>query len=191
MIILCKITRKDALNNAIAIVSEKIDDNFEIEETVRILKELRDSLPLVHWTEETIFDSVNQFIKDNGRFPLCCEFDTNTKLPSDSVIKRMFQMKTSEWIKKFYPDYSERNSFESRKERYTQLFIEEYNRIRPKTQAEYDRQRRKNAPSYENMLKYYGLTSRLELLQVLNLPLYSSKPSISDVRVHIDYDFKE
>jgi len=45
---LCKITRKDALNNAIAIVSEKIDDNFEIEETVRILKELRDSLPLVH-----------------------------------------------------------------------------------------------------------------------------------------------
>ena len=66
MIILCKITRKDALNNAIAIISEKIDDNFEIEETVRILKELRDSLPLVHWTEETIFDSVNQFIKDNG-----------------------------------------------------------------------------------------------------------------------------
>ncbi len=186
-----KMTRKDALINAIAIISENIDDNCEIKETVRILKELCESLPLVHWTEETIFDSVNQFVKENGRYPLCYEFDTNTKLPSDSVIKRMFKMKTSEWLKKFYPDYFESNSFEKRKERYTQLFIEEYNRIRPKTQAEYDRQRKKDAPSYENMLKYYGLTSRLELLRVLNLPLYSSKPSITNVRVHIDCDFKE
>lgn len=60
-------TRKEALKKAIEILSETID-------ITALLQDIYDELPLIHWTDKSIRDTVEQFIIDNIRVPTATDF---------------------------------------------------------------------------------------------------------------------
>ena len=63
-------TRKQALQRAI----EALSTNPEYAEDIRILQEIKDELPLIHWSDSSIRDTVEQFILDNNRVPTVTDF---------------------------------------------------------------------------------------------------------------------
>ena len=75
-------TRKQAVLDAIEILSKKKEN----EQTVKILREIYDELPIIHWTPNSVLDAFAQFIQENGRLPTRGDFDD--ALPSRPTIKK-------------------------------------------------------------------------------------------------------
>lgn len=75
-------TRKQAVSDAIKILSKKKEN----EQTVKILREIYDELPIIHWTPNSVLDAFAQFIQENGRLPTRGDFDAT--LPSRPTIKK-------------------------------------------------------------------------------------------------------
>ena len=59
-------TRKQALIQALQILEDK--------EAKNKIKEILDEMPFIHWSEKTIFDTIDQFIIDNKRIPNSRDF---------------------------------------------------------------------------------------------------------------------
>lgn len=55
-------TRKQAVLDAIKILSKKKEN----EQTVKILREIYDELPIIHWTPSSILDAFAQFIQERS-----------------------------------------------------------------------------------------------------------------------------
>ena len=83
-------TRKQALELAVQALAEN-------EEAVQVLHTMIDELPLNRWTEDSIFDAVEQFILDHGRVPTTTDFKKRG-LPPHTVIKRRFGMTLQGWL---------------------------------------------------------------------------------------------
>lgn len=182
-------TRKQALQTAVEILS-KTPGN---ERAAEVLKELLDEMPLVHWSDQSIRDTVEQFILDNGRVPTASDF-RKKGMPSHTVIKLKYKANLSQWLAGNYPVKKE--TFEERKARHTENFIEDYVRIKPKSAKEFNRKKRSETVGWGSMVKYYGVTKWRELLKILNLKPYGDTRKKSDgkeisVRIHSDYNFKE
>ena len=63
-------TRKQAITKAITALHQ----TGENAEAIRLLQDLSDELPLIHWSDKSIRDTVEQFIQDNGRPPTASDF---------------------------------------------------------------------------------------------------------------------
>jgi hypothetical protein len=59
-------------------------------------------LPLTGWTKKTIFDSIDQFIADYGRFPTAIDFKKKG-LPPHPVIKLRFGVTLKDFLNMYYP----------------------------------------------------------------------------------------
>ena len=86
-------TRKQALYKAIQELSK--DEGFF--ETVKLLQDIYDELPLVHWSDKSIRDTVEQFIVDNGRPPTVTDFKAKG-MPPHPVFKQKYKI-TLGWNK--------------------------------------------------------------------------------------------
>ena len=91
-------TRKQALLRAITVLGK----NPEYAEDIRILQEICDELPLIHWSDSSIRDTVEQFILDNGRVPTASDFKKKG-MPPHPVIKQKYKITLGEWLEKHYP----------------------------------------------------------------------------------------
>lgn len=63
-----KMIRKQALSRASNLLAQ-LPANEEIQAITEALKELADDLPITSWDEKTVFDTVEQFFLDHGRYP--------------------------------------------------------------------------------------------------------------------------
>ena len=90
-------TRKQALEFAIQALNEAGQT-----EAAEILHKLSEELPFFSWSEDAIFDAVEQFILDNGRVPTTTDFKKRG-LPPHTVIKRRFGVTLQEWLEQNYP----------------------------------------------------------------------------------------
>ena len=180
-------TRKQALNKAIEALSKK----KEYAEVVGLLRDIYDELPLIHWSDKSIRDTVDQFIVDNGRVPTASDF-RRKEMPPHPVIKQKYKITLGEWLEQNYPVH--KVSRDELKEKYTKEFLEDYERIKPKTQEEFNRKRSKETKSWQTVAVYHGVKSWRALLEVLGLPSYSVKqldrtqPNIK-VNIFTHYDF--
>lgn len=86
-------TRKTALRKALEVVTDK--------EVANKLQEIMNDLPLTSWSENTIFDSLEQWIEDNGRTPTTTDLKQKG-LPPHTVIKQKFNMTAKEFLTKYY-----------------------------------------------------------------------------------------
>ena len=77
-------TRKQALSTAIEALNAAGQT-----QAAGILHTLSGELPFFSWSEEAIYDAVEQFILDHGRVPTTTDFKKRG-LPPHTVIKRRF-----------------------------------------------------------------------------------------------------
>lgn len=180
-------TRKQALNKAIEALSKK----KEYAEVVGLLQDICDELPLIHWSDKSIRDTVDQFIVDSGRTPTVSDF-RRKGMPPHPVIKQKYKITLGEWLEQNYPVH--KVSREELKEKYTKEFIAEYNSIKPKTQEEFNRVRSKGTKSWQTVASYHGVKSWRALLDKLSLSSYSvqsgERPHAGiKVNIFTHYDF--
>jgi hypothetical protein len=182
-------TRKQALRRAINFLSK----HPEYEEDIRILQEISDELPLIHWSDSSIRDTVEQFILDNGRVPTTSDFKKKG-MPPHPVIKQKYNVTLGEWLKQNYA--TRKPTQNERMDTYTKDFVEDYNRIKPRNQKEFNQNKCPWTKSWQTIAKYHGVRSWHTLLDALELPTYSKKPketSPPDIKIQffIDCDFGE
>ena len=182
-------TRKQALYAAIAALSEKQENA----EAIRILQELSSELPIIHWSDSSIRDTVEQFILDHGRVPKASDFKKRG-MPPHPVIKQKYKITLGEWLDQNYPVH--KPTFEELKAKYTAAFVEDYLRIKPKSQEEFNRNKRPETRGWQTVAEYHGIKTWRNLLKALDLPLYfdmyrDHKTANIKVNIHIDYDFND
>lgn len=182
-------TRKQAINQAISALSEK----EEYREVISVLQDIYDELPLIHWTDKSIRDTIEQFIIDNGRAPTATDFRSKG-MPPHPVIKQKYKITLAEWLEQNFPVH--KPTYEELKEKYTREFISDYARIKPKSQEEFNRNRTKGTRGWQTLAAYYDVKSWRNLLKKLNLPLYFElhrdrvTPKFN-VNIISDCDFKD
>lgn len=185
-------TRKQALIQVINLLSSDTN-NAEI---VRLFQDIYDELPLIHWSDKSIRDTIDQFIIDNGRVPTATDFKKRG-MPPHPVFKQKYGITLAEWLKQNYP--SPKPSREEQRKEFTQRFIEDYCDIQPRTSEEFNARRKEGTRSWQSIASYHKVTSWRKLIQILNLPLYSPLPLDREnrvsmqfkVRVHSDYNFTD
>ena len=179
-------TRKQALQEAIAVLSAHKGN----EAVIHKLQEIIEDMPLNRWSESAIHDCVQQFIADNGRPPSATDFKKRN-MPPHPVIKLRFKVTLGEWLEQNYP--TPKPSTEELKRKYTEAFIKDYDRIKPRSQEEFNKNKSPDTRGWQTLATYYGVKSWRNLLKVLDLPLYfdmrrDHKPVIFKVNVHLDLD---
>ena len=182
-------TRKQAITKAIAALHQ----TGENAEAIRLLQDLRDELPLIHWSDKSIRDTVEQFMLDNGRPPTVSDFK-KAGMPPHMVIQNKYKMTLGQWLDQNYP--TRKPTFDELKAKYTKAFIKDYNRIKPRSQYEFSEKKRPDTRSWQTVAAYYNTRSWRKLLSSLNLPLYNALhreriPQKITVAIHHDYDFRE
>jgi len=160
-------TRKEALQLAVDILSEKPS----AQETVTKLNEILENLPITRWTDSVIRDTVNQYTLDHGKLPNTKRFH-DPGMPPPIAITRVYHMTVREFLEHFYPEIllNLSDKIERQKQQQITLFISEYQRIKPASREDYDRQRSPGTRCGQTIMVYNNLTSWSSLLQLLNLP---------------------
>ena len=155
-------TRKTALKQAIYILSRD-NRNKEICEKIQ---ELMDELPIIHWSDKSIRDRVEQFIEDEGRIPTVTDF-RRAGMPPHPVIKQKYKITLSEWLNQNYP--VQKPTFEELKLKYTNEFIKDYNKIQPRSSSEFNEKRTDGTKGWQTVASYYNVSSWRKLIYALNL----------------------
>ncbi len=182
-------TRKQAINQAIQALSK--DKKYS--ETVKLLQDIYDELPLIHWSDKSIRDTVDQFVIDNGRNPTATDFKRKG-MPPHPVIKQKYKITLGEWLEQNYPVH--KPTYDELKEKYTNEFLLDYDRIKPKSQEEFNDNRTKGTRGWQTLAFYYNVKSWRNLIKTMGLPLYYEMkrdriPPRIKVNIHTDYDFSD
>ena len=181
-------TRKQALSLAMQALSEI----GEREEAVAVLRTMAEELPLVHWSDTAIRDSVEQFILDHGRVPTVSDFK-KCGLPPHTVIKNRYGVTLQCWLEKNYP--SNKPPMEEERKRLTKAFVDDYQRIRPQSAEEFNAKRTPGSPCWYTVAVHNHTKRWRELLKILNLPVYNhaaaSRETIFKVNIFTHYDFRD
>ena len=142
-----------------------------------VIRAMLSDLPLTSWTEKTIFDSINQFITDNGRTPTASDF-RKKGLPPHPVIKLRFGKTLREFLDMYYPAKklcdSKIYSNKSRDE-WQDLFVSEYHKIKPGSAEEYNARRPPGSPSWATVARLFGITKWLNWLIHCDIVPYIAK----------------
>lgn len=179
-------TRKAAISEAIALLSKRKDT----EEIVETLNDLFNELPLIHWTDKSIRDTVEQFVLDNGRNPTTSDFKKKG-MPSHTVIKQEYGITLGEWLEHNYP--TAKLSPEETKKKYTKLFIEEYERIKPRSAEKFNKNKSSNCRGWQTVARLHNCKTWRELINKLNLEHYfdlsrDRKPQEFNCAIYTDID---
>ncbi len=158
-------TRKTAINQAIYILSQSKGN----EEIIEKLQDILNEFPLIHWSDKSIRDRVEQFIEDEGRTPTVSDF-RKKGMPPHPVFKQKYNINLAEWLNQNYP--TNRPTAEEITNNYIQEFISEYNRIKPRSADEYDSKRTKGVKSWQTVRSRCEQTSWRGLIKHLDLPFY-------------------
>ena len=159
-------TRKQALEAAMGAINDPIAQEK--------IKEILEDMPFTQWSERTIFDTVDQFILDNGRSPTVREFDKRG-MPPHPVIKNRFGITTREFLDKYYPTQRRCDSnlyYTKSKEEWLSFFMHSYNSLKPTSAEHYNKERPKGSPTWYVYAKLYGLSKWNELLEFAKLDRY-------------------
>ena len=167
-------TRKQAILEALDVLS-KIDGKSDVCDK---LKEVADSVPFTHWDEKTVFDAIEQFKADNGRYPMLSEFRIK-ELPTHPTIKNRFKMTLKEFLKKYYPESTPQTSYkyERNREVWLKNFKQQCSRMEELRGADdYDKRRDKETPCAEILCRIIGVKNWGELCKVAGVKIIYGAP---------------
>ena len=182
-------TRKQAITKAITALQQEGGN----QEAIRVLKDLSAELPIIHWSDATLRDTVDQFIADTGRMPAATDFK-KPGMPPYRVFMGNYGLTPTQWLQANYPEH-----YPSRQEmtdRYTKAFVQDYLRLKPKSADDFNERRSDKSRGWRSVARYHHLGTWTSLVKHLNLPKYSDShqgraPTNVKVVIHNDYDFKD
>ena len=159
-------TRKQAIYQAIQVLSASSGN----EQTISLLQDIYDEIPLIHWSDKSIRDRIEQFIVDHGRIPTASDF-RKKGMPPRTVIKQKYGITLAEWLSINYPKPQEKS--EEKSEIITREFIATYHNLKPTSSKDFDRRRPNGVSCWATVARYHGCTNWTSLLDKLSLPSYS------------------
>lgn len=171
-------TRKQALIRAVALI-KSMEATDETQSLIEKLLELEKDMPITHWTEATIFDTLDQFAMETGRTPTTTDLKLRG-MPPHPVIKLRFAVTAKEFLAKHYPQPARlcgSRAFGNKSaDEWLAVFTEEYNRIKPTSADIFNQGKQKELPTWVTFAAILGKKNWLELLAFANLPrIYSSR----------------
>ena len=190
-------TRKQAITMAISILSQKTEND----EIVMKLQEILSELPLSTWTRNSIIDSIETYAYEHDNIlPSAIELTTENKLPSSTVINKIFGLSSMVlFFKKYFPNFKEKDKSSSPykgkdKDYFMFIFQENYEYIKHKfdikyvTAKIYDKYKNTNTPCLNTITRNCNCKSYDELLVLCGykkneLPIIATiKASFNDDR---------
>ncbi len=162
-------TRSEALSLAMAIVEksdhpEKAGIQAGLGQCIYTIKNRK-------WNEENIFAYCNKIMREQGRL-LASDFG-KPGAPSHMDVAVVFKMSVKEFRDQHYRldrRISPLSPYFSRTvEEWTALFIEEYQKIKPRTKTEFDAKRGEGVPRWSAVARMHGKSSWTDLLIELGL----------------------
>ncbi|MBS4880882.1 MAG: hypothetical protein KH138_11400 [Firmicutes bacterium] len=189
-------TRKQAIEEAIFIISLQKIEGIKKQEIITQLESCKEDLPFTHWTRASILDACDQHILDTGKPLTVSDFTNDRKLPSHPVIQLHFNMTAREFRDAYYPlgpsvkslpkfkiDYTKRKSkyMKMPLEEVNDTFIAEFNEKKIVGMRHYNRVRAEGHPSYQTLMRLNSAKTWNELLNKLGLSTYCGyvKTSVS------------
>lgn len=189
-------TRKQAMMRVCEILNT-YEQTEEIEEIQAKMREVMGELPLTGWSEATIFDTIDQWVLENGRAPSTRDL-ARKGLPPVPVIKNRFQMNARAFLDRYYPKpkplCSSAHYSGKTKEEWVAGFVEQYKSIRPRSAVEYNQRRAADSPTWATVASICGLQKWNELLTYCQLdkpkPLavVGRKQTNASFRIHRETD---
>lgn len=157
-------TRTEAIFLAIPIISQS--GHPEKEEIIAALEKCTYTISNRKWNEENILAACKEVYDKKGRLTVS-DFG-KPGMPSHTDIAHIFRMTAAQFRDTYFPSgggLSALSPYRScTREELTSLFVEEYKRILPKTQADYNRLRSSSLPTWNTVAKWNGVRSWNELL---------------------------
>lgn len=180
-------TRKQALTRAIEVLKLQGEN-----EAAAVLDVLHSEMPLIHWSDASIRDTVEQYIVDHGKAPTPSCFKA-AGMPPHPVFKNSYGMTLGAWLEANYP--TPKPSKDTLRDKYTAEFIAEFQRIKPRSADEYNA-KRNGAKGWLTIARYNEVKTWRQLLSKLGLePCFDlreeRKPMQFNVRIFSDYDFAD
>jgi RNA polymerase sigma factor (sigma-70 family) len=181
-------TRKQALHKAIEALKLQGEN-----EAAEVLEQMGGDLPIMHWSDVVIRDTVDQFVVDHGRLPNAVDFK-RPGMPPYRVFMEHYGLAPSDWLQATYPEHFPTK--EQQMDMYTQAFIEDYWRIKPRSADEFNEKRSDKSRGWRSVARYHHLGTWRSLLAHLGLPKYYDMkqdhvPVKFKVNVILDTDFTE
>ncbi len=173
-------TRKEALTEAIEIISKARIGARRKEDIIKGLELCQSELPFARWSEAAIFDACDDWVREHGI--ICLRDFDHAGLPSHPTIKNRFGMTAKEFRDRYYPisDVSTRSRyFERNRAEWDAMFVAEFNRLRATGQDDYNRRREKSLPTWNSMAAMHGVHTWRELLGILGLETHAKpRPTV-------------
>ena len=179
-------TRKDALREAIHIVSNARIGKQRKAGIIAALELCQQELPFSHWSTEAIFDACDTWIAEHGELPM--QAFLSPQMPSHPTIKNRFGITAREFRDKYYPmkDVSTRSRYHKRTiSEWNDLFSKEFVRIRCTGQDNYNQQRNHELPTWNTIAAMNGCTTWKQLLALLSLKPYKKAHPKVEVRIFL------
>lgn len=179
-------TRKDALREAIQIVSNARIGKQRKAEILAGLTLCRQELPFAHWTKEAVFDACDTWVQEHGKLHL--KAFESPAMPSHSTVKNRFGMTAREFRDRYYPisGGSAGSPYRQREvEDWNRDFKADFHQMRCVGQDDYNRRRNRKLPTWNTVAAMNGVRSWRDLLKKLNMAPYErpgTRPSVN-VRV--------
>lgn len=177
-------TRKEALNEAIDLISHAFISERLKADMIAGLRLCQRELPFAHWSREAIFDACDTWVQEYGELHM--RAFTSPQMPSHPTIERHFGMTARAFRDLYYPmtDVSTRSPYyRHRVSEWNETFVSEFHRIRCKGQDDYNCRRNHDLPTWNAMAAMNGFKRWGQLLEKFGLKTYgTSRPSV-DVRV--------
>lgn len=177
-------TRKDALREAIHIVSDARIGKQRKADIIAGLELCQQELPFSHWSKEAIFDACDTWVKEHGELHM--QAFVSPLMPSHPAIKNRFGMTAREFRDKYYPmtDVSTRSRYYKRTvSEWNTLFAEEFVQIRCTGQDDYNRRRNHDLPTWNTMAAMNDCKTWKQLLTLLSLKTFGKAHPKVEVRI--------
>lgn len=171
-------TRKEAISQAIDLVkSTNIYSEEEKSDLVLVLENIKQALPLAHWTEASIFDAIDQYRLEHGKLPNLSDFIHKNNLPTKTVIRRVFGQRISDFLLKYYSSESPKKDREKKYLEDDRKLLEDfklqYKVLQCTSCKDYDRRRKKDTPCSQTLLRRLNIKTWNELLNQSGIKINS------------------
>lgn len=177
-------TRKQALREAIQIVSNARIGKGRKAEILAGLDLCQRELPFAHWTQEAIFDACDTWVEERGTLTL--RAFASPDMPSHTTVKNRFGMTAREFRDRYYPlpGLTAGSSCCGRGvEEWNRLFTADFHAMACTGQADYNRRRNRDLPTWNTVAAMNGIGTWKRLLTKLGLSAYEKPGSRRPVKV--------
>lgn len=179
-------TRKEALREAMQIVSSARIGKGRKEEILAGLALCRRELPFARWTREAVLDACDAWVQEHGSLTL--RAFASPEMPSHSTVKNRFGMTARQFRDRYYPldGGPGRGPFAGQGvDEWNRRFREDFHAMGCAGQADYNRRRDRALPTWNTVAAMNGVKTWRQLLEKLGLTAYEKPAARREAKVRL------